>query len=102
MDTEETFWRRVSQDVFVNVNGSPQRMAGRKMPHAFPANQFSRHHELLGGRIWFVNPPQGKFCWMAAQFLGKLAHRRKPGMQHFANGVIETRNTDVIGNSENG
>src|ERR1700689_343045 len=36
---------------------------------------------------------------MAAELFRKLAHRCKPGMQHFSDGVIEARNTDVIGNS---
>src|SRR6202046_4299926 len=97
--SEETLWCWVSQDFFVNVNGSQQRMARRKVAHAFPANQFGRHDELLGGQVWFLNPPQHKFGQMAAELFRKFAHRCKPGMQHFADGVIEARNTDVIGNS---
>src|ERR1700722_11628152 len=97
--SEETLWCRVSQDFFVTVNGSQQGMARRNVAHAFPANQFGRHHELLGGQVWFLNPPQHKFGQMAAELFRKFAHRCKPGMQHFADGVIEARNTDVIGNS---
>src|SRR5882757_1091028 len=75
-------------------------MAGGQSPHAFPPDQFSRHHQLLRRKVWFMNPSQGEFRQMASEFFRKFPHGCKPRMQDFANSVVESRNADVIWNSD--
>src|SRR5437868_6357778 len=75
-------------------------MSGSDLPHAFSANQFCRHDQLLWREIRFLDSADGKLSEMYAQFLRKLAHRRQPRMQDFTNCVIEAGNADIIRNSD--
>ena len=82
----------------MNWAGS-HRGALREAPHAFSPDEFSWHHKLLERKLRLLNPAQGKFRQVRAQFFRKLSNRRQSGVQNVTHSVIETGNADVVGNS---
>src|SRR6516162_2718639 len=85
-----------SQGMFLKRHGRNVRVSRGDLPDAFPPDEFGGHYELLGWKVRLLYSTQSEFSQMNSQLFRKLAYGCQPRMQNFANGVIETRDADVI------
>src|SRR5262252_268894 len=101
---EYAFWSSgpydASQGVFLQSQRGYVRVSRCHLPHALPTNELCWHNELLRRQIRLLDSSQRELGEMNAQLFGKLAHGCEAGMQDFANRVIETRDADVIRDSD--